>query len=189
MKVQDSRQMPTPGNLRRALAARSLKLCLGFSMAVGASMSVHSNAHAAAKKKNAPALQAISCELWAVHASKAKSKKAQDRVPSALSALRRELLDDQFAAYGSFHLLEQKSLRVPGNRSGQQSFRAGYTMQLQLVQALKNRLKVRVKLARKGASNLVNLDYWMGSGDLLMLVGGSYKDGKIVFATRCRASS
>lgn len=163
---------------------RWLAFALGLGLAVIALPIASPVAHAA-KKAAKPSVSSMSCELWAVHASK---RKAKQRIPSNLASLRPELTDDQFAAFSSFELLERKSLRVNANQTSAQRFRAGYQMKLGLVDSKGKRLKVKVQLTKSPSSNLVNLDYWMNSGSLLMLVGGNYKDGKIVFATRCRAN-
>lgn len=164
--------------------ARIARSCALGGFAVAAMGSVSRPALAAKKAKAQPSVSAMSCELWAVHASKKKQGK---RIPSELSALSPELSDDQFAAYSSFHLLEKKSLKVRAKQAKTQSFRSGYQLRLNLLQSSGQRLLVQAKLNRKGGASLVNLDYWMNSGGLLMLVGGNYQDGKIVFATRCRA--
>lgn len=172
-----------------ALRRRTARLALSRALGVGLALSVFGTfppSVQAAKKVAKPAHASMRCELWAVHASK---RKAKQRIPADLSSLRPELSDDQFAAFSSFRLLERKNLSSRMNHSSEQSFRAGYQMKLRLVQTQGNRLKVRVQLNRGPSSGLVNLDYWMNSGSLLMLVGGNYEDGKIVFATRCRASS
>lgn len=156
---------------------------LGVGLAVAA-VSVASPVAHAAKKAAKPSVSSMSCELWAVHASK---RKAKQRIPSNLASLRPELTDDQFAAFSSFELLERKSLRVGANQTSAQRFSAGYQMKMGLVDSKGKRLKVKVQLNKGPSTSLVNLDYWMNSGSLLMLVGGNYKDGKIVFATRCRA--
>lgn len=154
---------------------------VGLALAMGGGVS---SPALAAKKSAAKAKSAtMRCELWAVHASK---KKTKQRIPASLRALSPELSDDQFAAFSSFELLEKKSLSVDMHKPRTQSFRAGYQMELNLVERAQNRLKVHVNLRRGRGSNLVNLDYWMNGGSLLMLVGGNYQGGKIVFATRCR---
>lgn len=168
-------------------AARIAGSCaLGVAFAVAAMGSVSRPALAAKKSGSQQQASAMTCELWAVHASK---KKGSKRIPAELSALRPELSDDQFAAYSSFYLLEKKSLKVQAKRAKTQSFRSGYQLSLNLLQSSGTRLLVQAKLNRGAGASLVNLDYWMNSGGLLMLVGGNYKDGKIVFATRCRAAS
>lgn len=127
------------------------------------------------------------CKVVAIHASKKAPGKSAARVPSALAAFKRELSDDQFAAFKSFHLLEQKSSAVQAAKRSALAFRSGYVVGLKLVKKQGARLKVHVDLGKKGGRSLVDLDYWMRSGGLLMLVGGSYQDGKVIFATRCQS--
>ena len=128
--------------------------------------------------------QPAKCQVVAIHASKAAPNGA--RVPANLSAFRRELEDDQFAAYKSFHLLERKAATAHRERASQLDFASGYRMSLQLVDVENSRLKVHIRLARAaGGTSLVDLDYWMRSGGLLLMVGGAYADGKVIFATQC----
>lgn len=126
------------------------------------------------------------CTVVAIHASKKAPAASTARVPAELSAFGAELQDDQFAAFKSFHLLEQQSSPVRSAKRSALNFRSGYSVGLKLVKKQGERLKVHVDLAKKGGRSLVDLDYWMRSGGHLLLVGGNFKDGKVIFATQCR---
>ena len=133
-------------------------------------------------KAPAPTLEAT-CRCYAVIASK---NAASARVPSELAFMAADLNDDQFAAYKSFRLLEQKELKLHGSAVQAVGFSTKHRLELKLIEREDSRFKLHVNLLEAGGARpMVNLDAWIRKDGLLMFVGGSYQGDKLIFATRC----
>lgn len=132
----------------------------------------------------APA-ESAKCRVHAVLASKDPGG-----LPSNLSFLKKTLKDDQFAAYKSFHLIDQKSLSLAGKAASQAQFRSGHKLALSLKGGDEKRLRLHLELTgRSGRGKLIGTDYSIEDHGLFMIQAGAYQkgdvSGKLFFAIQC----
>ena len=127
------------------------------------------------------------CQVHAVLAS----KEGEGKLPKSLEFLRTTLEDDQFAAYKSFHLVDKKTLKLVGSKTGNAQFNSGHKLGLTLLEGDANpKLKLRLELSgRDGESNLLKTDYSIEDNGLVMIAAGKHThadvDGKLFFAIQC----
>ncbi|MCA9708665.1 MAG: hypothetical protein KDK70_22645, partial [Myxococcales bacterium] len=100
-----------------------------------------------------------------------------------------QLRDDQFAAYRSFRLIEQKALDLDLGKKAEVKFRSGNRLALSLMGNDDTRLKLHADLSsRDGKKSLLGTDYSMEDGGVLMIGAGKFEDGKLFFAIQCARS-
>ena len=75
------------------------------------------------------------------------SKEGDGTIPKNLEFLQEQLRDDQFAAYKSFELIEQKALEIKLDQKSEVEFRSGNRLGLSLLGGDDNRLKLRLDLS------------------------------------------
>lgn len=138
-------------------------------------------------KKNAPAK--ASCEVHGILAR--KNGNSAKRIPANLSFMEEQLASDQFAAYKSFHLLELRTLDlIEGSSAEETRFGSGHRVKLQLVGQEKSRLKLHATLLSANAKRtLLDTNYQIRSGSIVIFAGGAHADGTLVFAIVCRSQS
>ena len=122
------------------------------------------------------------CKVTAVHAK----KDGEAEIPNNLQFLAEQLKDDQFAAYKSFRLLDQRSFKLERSKPGSAALKSGHTVKLELLGGEEKTLKLRLELgARGGGKALVSTAYTIADGGVLLIGGPSYRDGKLLFAVQC----
>lgn len=115
-------------------------------------------------------------------------KEGDGTIPKNLSALESQLRSDQFAAYKSFELVEQKSTAVNDAQDTSLAMKIGYAVKLKLLAATGPRLKLHLSLTSKGASKpLLDADYSVQTDGVLLVVAGQREGGRALFAFQCRA--
>ena len=125
------------------------------------------------------------CKVYAVAASKDAAKQ---RIPKELEVISSQLQDDQFAAFRSFRLLEDKTLRIAPNAPGKAKLKSGHGIALDLLGGDDKRLKLHATLTgRDGSSKLVSTDYTIENNGVLMIGGVAHEGGKLFFAIQCAA--
>lgn len=154
-------------------------------LAAVAAVGESSVARAAAPAKVATA----SCQVHAVLAS----KDGDGSIPKNLAFLRDTLRDDQFAAYKSFHLVDQKRLSFPEGGQADSKLSSGHVVALKWLGGDEKRMRLHLELrGRDGASKLVSTDYSIEDHGLFMIQAGEHKQGevkgKLFFAVQCARS-
>lgn len=129
------------------------------------------------------------CQVHAVLAS----KDGDVGIPDKLRFLEAQLKDDEFAAYKSFHLIEQKALSIKLDGSSDITMSSGNRLGLSLLGNDDTRLKLRVSLSnRDGSKSLLSADYSMEDAGVLMIRAGSHThegiEGKLFVAIQCARS-
>lgn len=129
------------------------------------------------------------CQVHAVLAS----KEGDTGIPDKLRFLEAQLKDDEFAAYKSFHLIEQKALTVKLEASSEITLTTGNRLGLSLLGNDDTRLKLRASLSsRDGSKSLLSTDYSMEDAGVLMIRAGSHTyegiEGKLFVAIQCARS-
>lgn len=167
--------------IKSRLLASALAVILAPT-AVFATYAVPSEAHAAAVKE-------AKCQVHAVLAS----KEGDGGIPEKLRFLEAQLQDDEFAAYKSFHLIEQKALAVKLDTTSEVTLTTGNRLGLSLLGNDETRLKLRATLSsRDGSKSLLSTDYSMEDAGVLMIRAGSYThdgiEGKLFVAIQCARS-
>lgn len=132
----------------------------------------------------APEPAAASCRVLSIVAK----KDGDGSIPSNLKALESELRSDQFAAYKSFELVEEKSVAVTNGADSSVAMKIGYDVKLRLLAIAGARLKLHLSLLGKGgAKPLLDADYSVQNGGVLLVVAGKRDQGRALFAFQCRA--
>ncbi|HRI07930.1 MAG TPA: hypothetical protein PKW35_08940 [Nannocystaceae bacterium] len=126
-------------------------------------------------------ISSADCQIHAVLAT----KNGDGTIPDDLGFLAEQLRDDQFAAFKGFRLLESKSLQLKIGSSGIASMRSGHQIQLALLGSELSKLKLHATL-QAGDKTLVDTDYKIENGGILLIGGVRHPDGKIFFAIQCR---
>ncbi|TPV92278.1 MAG: hypothetical protein B7733_26535 [Myxococcales bacterium FL481] len=162
------------------------RLVLGLSLAFVASPAAVAAAdgtvHAAPAAKPAPKNQAT-CRVMSILAK----KEGDGSVPKNLAALEAQLRSDQFAAFKSFRLIEEKAMRVNDAADTSLAMKMGYEVRLRLLAAPARRLKLHLGLTSKGAAKpLLDADYSVAEGGVLLVVAGQRDGGRALFAFQCR---
>ncbi|MCH9681039.1 MAG: hypothetical protein K0V04_06380 [Deltaproteobacteria bacterium] len=126
------------------------------------------------------------CQVHAVLAS----KEGNAGIPKELKFLETQLKDDEFAAYKSFRLIEQKALKLDRGKKTDVSFTSGNRLGLRLIGGDDKRLDLHADLSsRSGTKSLLATDYSIEDAGVLMIRAGSYthKDdtGRLFFAIQC----
>ncbi len=126
------------------------------------------------------------CQVHAVLAS----KEGDGGIPEKLRFLEAQLKDDEFAAYKSFHLIEQKALTIKLDAASEVTLATGNRLGLSLLGNDDTRLKLRATLSsRDGSKSLLSTDYSMEDAGVLMIRAGSYThqgvEGKLFVAIQC----
>lgn len=136
-------------------------------------------------KNQTPARAA--CEVHGILAR--KNGTSAERIPKNLTFMAEQLASDQFAAFKSFRLLESRTVRLQQGSSAQESqFGSGHRVKLSLVNRDETRLKLHATLFSANAGrSLLDTDYWIRSGSIMLFAGGVHADGTLVFAIVCRA--
>lgn len=133
---------------------------------------------------HASAVERADCKVHAIHASKSEGAA---RVPKDLAFLKDQLGDDQFAAYRSFRLLESHAAPLKLKTPKEIGLKTGHRVGLELLGGTSKRLKLHATLrARSSDKTLVDTDYGIESGGVLLLGGPKFKDGVLLFAIACR---
>lgn len=140
----------------------------------------------------APILKVVKKAECQVHAVLA-SKDGDDGIPEKLRFLEAQLKDDEFAAYKSFHLIEQKALTIKLDAPSEVTLTTGNRLGLSLLGNDDTRLKLHANLSsRDGSKSLLSTDYSMEDAGVLMIRAGSYTHediaGKLFFAIQCARS-
>jgi hypothetical protein len=138
----------------------------------------------------AATVKGATCQVHAVLASK---KEGDGGIPEKLRFLETQLKDDEFAAYKSFHLVEQKALTIKLNMPSEVTLTTGNRLSLSLLGNDDTRLKLHADLSsRDGSKSLLSTDYSMEDAGVLMIRAGSYTHGdiagKLFFAIQCARS-
>lgn len=134
-------------------------------------------------------LQEASCQVHAVHLS----KEGDGTIPKDLRFLQKQLEADEFAIYKGYSLVDKKTLKIKRDKASTVEFSSGNRLGLSLLGNDDKRLKLHASLSsRDGSKNLLNTDYSIEDGGILMIGAGSYshagKDGKLFFAIQCARS-
>lgn len=129
------------------------------------------------------------CQVHAVLAS----KEGDTGIPEKLRFLEAQLKDDEFAAYKSFHLVEQKALTIKLDVASEVTLTTGNRLGLTLLGNDDTRLKLRASLSsRDGSKSLLSTDYSMEDAGVLMIRAGSHTfegiEGKLFVAIQCARS-
>lgn len=166
------------GRMKSRLLASALAAALAPT-AVAASYAVPLSVQAAEVKE-------AKCQVHAVLAS----KEGDVGIPEKLRFLEAQLKDDEFAAYKSFYLVEQKALSVKLDASSEVTLTTGNRLGLSLLGNDDTRLKLRASLSsRDGSKSLLSTDYSMEDGGVLMIRAGSHTfegiEGKLFVAIQC----
>lgn len=161
------------------------KLLASALAAVLAPAAVVSTVVAPATAQAAP-VQEASCQVHAVLAS----KDGDGTIPKNLEFLRGHLEQDEFAAYKSFLLVEQKALEIKLDKKSEVTFRSGNRLGLRLLGNDDTRLKLHASLSgRDGKKSLLNADYSIEDRGVMMIAAGKSelegKLGKLFFAIQC----
>jgi hypothetical protein len=169
------------GRMKSRLLASALVAVLAPT-AVGATYTVPLEARAAEVKE-------AKCQVHAVLAS----KDGDGGIPEKLRFLEAQLKDDEFAAYKSFHLVEQKALTIKLDTPSEVTLTTGNRLGLSLLGNDDTRLKLHADLSsRDGSKSLISTDYSMEDAGVLMIRAGSYThetiSGKLFFAIQCARS-
>jgi hypothetical protein len=134
----------------------------------------------------APDVQNAECQIRAVLASKT----GDEGIPEELSFLKAQLSGDEFAAYKSFHLVDQKALKIQLGKASEVKFRSGNRIGLSLLGNDDKRLKIHAELSsRDGKKPLLAADLTFTDGSVVMVRAGTYEhenvSGKLFFAIQC----
>lgn len=145
--------------------------------------------YAAPSQAQAAEVKEAACQVHAVLAS----KEGDGGIPDKLRFLEAQLKDDEFAAYKSFHLIEQKALAVKLGATSEVTLTTGNRLGLSLLGNDDTRLKLRATLSsRDGSKSLLSTDYSMEDAGVLMIRAGSYThdgiEGKLFVAIQCARS-
>jgi hypothetical protein len=145
--------------------------------------------YAAPSHARAAAVKEANCQVHAVLAS----RKDGGGIPEKLRFLEAQLKDDEFAAYKSFHLIDQKALTVKLDVASEMTLTTGNRLGLSLLGNDDTRLKLRASLSsRDGSKSLLSTDYSMEDAGVLMIRAGSYTyegiEGKLFVAIQCARS-
>jgi hypothetical protein len=137
----------------------------------------------------AAAVKEGKCRVLAVLAA----KEGDGGIPEELRFLETQLKDDEFAAYKSFHLVEQKALTIKLDAPSEVTLTTGNRLGLTLLGNDDTRLKLHANLSsRDGSKSLLSTDYSMEDAGVLMIRAGSYTHGdiagKLFFAIQCARS-
>ncbi|MCA9651860.1 MAG: hypothetical protein H6712_09030 [Myxococcales bacterium] len=121
------------------------------------------------------------------------SKEGEGGVPKELAFLQAQLSQDEFAIYKTFLLIEQKTFDIRRGKVTETKFSSGNRMGLSLLGNDDKRLKLHASLSsRDGSKDLLNTDYSIEDGGLLMIQAGSFvhkgTEGKLFFAIQCARS-
>jgi opacity protein-like surface antigen len=169
------------GRMKSRLLASALAAVLAPA-AIGATYAAPLQAQAAEVKE-------ATCQVHAVLAS----KEGEGGIPDKLRFLEAQLNDDEFAAYKSFHLIEQKALSIKLGVDAGVTLTTGNRLGLSLLGNDDTRLKLRATLSsRDGSKSLLSTDYSMEDAGVLMIRAGSYAhegiQGKLFVAIQCARS-
>lgn len=169
------------GRIKSRLLASALAATLAPTVVV-AGFATPSEARAAEVKE-------AKCQVHAVLAS----KEGDTGIPEKLRFLEAQLKDDEFAAYKSFHLVEQKALTIKLDAASEVTLTTGNRLGLSLLGNDDTRLKLRASLSsRDGTKPLLATDYSMEDAGVLMIRAGSHTfegiEGKLFVAIQCARS-
>jgi hypothetical protein len=167
------------------MKSRLLASALAAVLAPAAMVSIY----AAPAQASAAAVKEAKCQVHAVVAS----KEGNEGIPEKLRFLEAQLKDDEFAAYKSFHLIEQKALTLKLDTPSEITLTTGNRLGLSLLGNDDTRLKLRADLSsRDGSKSLLSTDYSMEDAGVLMIRAGSYTHeniaGKLFLAIQCARS-
>lgn len=145
--------------------------------------------YAAPSEARAATVKAAKCQVHAVHAS----KEGAGGIPDSLEFLEVQLKDDEFAAYKTFELIDQKALTIKLDKATEVTLATGNRLGLSLLGNDDTRLKLHANLSsRDGVKALISTDYSMEDAGVLMIRAGSYTHqdvpGKLFFAIQCARS-
>lgn len=129
------------------------------------------------------------CQAHAVLAH----KEGDGTIPKELEFLKAQLLDDEFAAYDGYKLIDRKAAKVKLAKASELKFTTGNRLGLTLLDNDDSRLKLRAELrSRNSDKYLLSTEYSIQDGSVLMIRAGSYTDGdisgKLFFAIQCARS-
>ncbi|MEE9385941.1 MAG: hypothetical protein V3V08_21225 [Nannocystaceae bacterium] len=117
-------------------------------------------------------------------------KEGGGKIPASLELLRTQLRSDQFAAYRSFELLEERRIVLRDGKGGFAQMKIGYDVKLNLLGRDASRLKLHLRLIAKGSAKpLLDADYSVLDNGMLLVVAGMRDRGRALFAFQCRATS
>ncbi len=124
------------------------------------------------------------------------SKDGDGSIPAELKFLEEQLKDDQFAAYKSFRLMEQKELKLSLGKASEVKFSSENRLRLSLLGNDDKHLKLHAELTGRDGKKMLNTDYSIEDAGVLMIVAGKVShevdgkqvDGKKVFAIQCARS-
>jgi hypothetical protein len=128
--------------------------------------------------------QTADCKVHAVLAS----KEGEGGIPKNLEFLASELRSDQFAAYRTFRLLDQRGLSIDRDTVKEARLDSGHRVGLKLLGGEIERPKVHVTVHRKDDDkSLVSADYTIASSGFLLLAGFKHAEGMVIMAIQCKA--
>jgi hypothetical protein len=172
------------------LARRSLRALTGSVLAAALTAAPALAPVAAAALAFAPALaladesQSADCKVHAVLAS----KEGDGGIPKNLEFLASELRSDQFAAYRTFRLLDQRALAIDRDAVKEARLDSGHRVGLKLLGGEIERPKVHVTVHKKDDDkSLVSADYTIASSGFLLLAGFKHAEGMVIMAIQCKA--
>jgi hypothetical protein len=130
---------------------------------------------------------AARCTVYGIHATKdAGAESDAGAIPKELQFLADELSSDQFAAYKRFRLLDQKSLDLALGKPGSATVKSGHKITLELLGSESKRLKMHLTLTgRGGEGSLLDTDYRIEDGGVLLVGGSVHEGGRLFFALKC----
>jgi hypothetical protein len=168
------------GRMKSRLLASALAAVLAPTAVVSYAMPLEARAAEVEEAK---------CQVHAVLAS----KEGDAGIPEKLKFLEAQLKDDEFAAYKSFHLVEQKALTIKLDAASEVTLTTGNRLGLSLLGNDDTRLKLRASLSsRDGSKSLLATDYSMEDAGVLMIRAGSHTyegiEGKLFVAIQCARS-
>jgi len=128
------------------------------------------------------ATERVDCKVHAVHLM----KEGDGKVPANLKFIEAELLDDQFAAYKGFRLLDAKTLKLELNKPESTKLKSGHATRLKLLGVEEKRLKLHATLTSPAQSKpLISAEYVIKDKGVLMMGGPKYQGGRLLFAIQC----
>ncbi len=171
---------------RMKLLASALAAVLTPTTALVTSV-VPTQVHAAPPAKKKLSVESARCQVHAVLASKEGNR----GIPAELKFLEKQLQDDEFAAYKSFRLIEQKDLKIDLGKTSEVTFASGNRLSLRLLGGDDKRLDLHADLSsRTGGKSLLSTDYTIEDAGVLMIRAGSYthdgETGKIFIGIQCK---
>ena len=134
--------------------------------------------------------QSADCKVHAVLAKKAASadEGGDGALPKNLDFLAKELRADQFAAYKTFRLLDQRGLSLQRGALEEARLDSGHRVGLKLLGGEVERPRVHVAVYKKDdGKNLVSADYTIASSGFLLLAGFKHAEGMVIMAIQCKA--